>query len=100
MRNGTRTRGKENAHSLAADGPQACHHVGRSAQPPAKLRPRMIEFLVLLLAVVLLATKGLSNPVAVALLSVAGLAGILLAFVLEGKTRAALAALADVPEAS
>jgi len=60
-------------------------------------RYRTLAAAIPLLAVVLLATKGLSNPVAVAILSVAGLAGILLAFVLEGKTRAALAALGDGP---
>ena len=60
-------------------------------------RYRTVAAAIPLLAVVLLATKGLSNPAAVAILSVAGLAGILLAFVLEGKTRAALNALGDVP---
>ncbi len=60
-------------------------------------RYRTVAAAIPLLAVVLLATKGLSNPAAVVMLSVIGLAGILLAFVLEGKTRAALTALADVP---
>jgi len=50
-----------------------------------------------LLALALLASKGLSNPVIVGILSGAGLAGIALAFVLEGKTRAALTALGDGP---
>jgi serine/threonine protein kinase len=50
-----------------------------------------------LLAVALLAFRGTSNQVAVALLSVAGLAGVALAFMLEGRTRNALAALADLP---
>lgn len=50
-----------------------------------------------LLAVALLASRGASNPAAVAALSVAGLAGVALAFVLEGRTKAALAALADLP---
>ncbi len=48
-----------------------------------------------LLALALLASKGLSNPITVGILSGAGLAGIALAFVLEGRTRAALTALAD-----
>jgi len=56
-------------------------------------RYRTVAAAIPLLAVVLLATKGLSNPTAVAILGVTGLAGILLAFALEGKTRAVLAAL-------
>jgi hypothetical protein len=52
-----------------------------------------------LLAVGLIATRGLSNQLAVAVLSVAGLAGVVVAFVLEGRTRAHLAALAEVPAA-
>jgi serine/threonine protein kinase len=50
-----------------------------------------------LLAVGLLAFRGASNQVALSVLSVAGLAGVGLAFLLEGRTRAALAALADMP---
>jgi serine/threonine protein kinase len=50
-----------------------------------------------LLAVALLAFRGASNQLAVAVLSVAGLAGVALAFLLEGRTLNALAALADVP---
>ena len=50
-----------------------------------------------LIAVALLASRGVSHPFAVAVLSVTGLAGTLLAFALEGRTRADLAALADVP---
>jgi hypothetical protein len=50
-----------------------------------------------LLAVALIAFRGASNQLAVALLSVAGLAGVALAFVLEGRTRTALAALSDLP---
>ena len=61
-------------------------------------RYRAVATAIPLLAVALLATRGLSNPAAVAVLSVAGLAGILLAFVLEGKTRAALAALGSASE--
>lgn len=56
-------------------------------------RYRTVAAAIPLLAVVLLATKGLSNPTAVAILGVTGLAGVLLAFALEGKTRAVLAAL-------
>ena len=50
-----------------------------------------------LLAVALLASRGASNTSAVAALSVAGLAGVGLAFLIEGRTRADLAALAEVP---
>jgi eukaryotic-like serine/threonine-protein kinase len=52
-----------------------------------------------LLAVALLASRGASHPFAVAALSVAGLAGVALAFFIEGQTRADLAALAEVPTA-
>jgi len=50
-----------------------------------------------LLAVALLASRNVSHPFAVAALSVTGLAGTAVAYVLEGKTRRDLAALADVP---
>jgi hypothetical protein len=50
-----------------------------------------------LVAVALLASRGASNPPAVAAMSVAGLAGVALASALEGRTRTALAALADLP---
>ncbi len=50
-----------------------------------------------LLSVALLAWQGLQDPFAVAVLSVTGLAGTLLAFALEGRTRSDLAALAEVP---
>ena len=46
-----------------------------------------------LFAVALLASRGTSQPIAVAVLSVIGLAGTLLAFVLENRTRSDLAAL-------
>ncbi len=50
-----------------------------------------------LIAVALFASRGASNPPAVAAMSVAGLAGVGLAFVLESRTRAALTALIDLP---
>ena len=50
-----------------------------------------------LLAVALLASRGASHPFAVAALSVAGLAGVALAFLIESRTRSDLAALANVP---
>jgi serine/threonine protein kinase len=50
-----------------------------------------------LVAVALLASRGASSPPAVAAMSVAGLAGVALAYILEGHTRRALAALADLP---
>jgi serine/threonine protein kinase len=50
-----------------------------------------------LLAVALLASRGASSPPAVAAMSAAGLVGWALAFVLEGRTRSALTALADLP---
>jgi serine/threonine protein kinase len=50
-----------------------------------------------LLAVALLAFRGTSNQLAIAVLSVAGLAGVGFAFLLEGRIRTALAALADLP---
>ncbi len=75
----------------AADGP-ALRRVDRELS-----RYRTVATAIPLLAVALLATRGLSNPTAVAVLSIAGLAGIALAFMLEGKTRAALNALGDRP---
>jgi hypothetical protein len=48
-------------------------------------------------AVALLASRGAADPFAVAVLSVAGLAGTGLAFAIEGRTRADLAALAAIP---
>jgi serine/threonine protein kinase len=53
-----------------------------------------------LVAVALLASRGASHPFAVAALSVAGLAGVAVAYVIEGRTRADLAALTDVPTPS
>jgi hypothetical protein len=50
-----------------------------------------------LIAIVLLASQGASSPPAVAALSAAGLTGAALAFVLEGRTRTALAALIELP---
>ena len=50
-----------------------------------------------LIAVAILASRGASNPPAVAAMSVAGLVGVALAFMLESRTRAALAALIDLP---
>ena len=50
-----------------------------------------------LLTVALLATRGASNPAVVPVLSAAGLAGVAVAFVLESRIRADLAALAEVP---
>jgi serine/threonine protein kinase len=50
-----------------------------------------------LVAVALLASRGASHPFAVAALSVAGLVGVALAYVIETRTRADLAALTDVP---
>lgn len=50
-----------------------------------------------LVAVALLAVGGASDPAAVAVLSAAGLAGVGLAYALEGRTRADLAALAELP---
>ena len=52
-----------------------------------------------LLAVALLAFRGSSSPYAVAALGVAGLAGVALAYFLEGQTRADLTALTAVPAA-
>ena len=48
-----------------------------------------------LIAVAMLASRGASETYAVAILSVTGLAGTLLAFALEGRTRADLKALSD-----
>jgi serine/threonine protein kinase len=59
-------------------------------------RYRVAAAVVPLFVVALLAWRGVSNPFAVAVLSVTGLAGTLVAFILEGRTRADLAALADV----
>jgi serine/threonine protein kinase len=58
---------------------------------------RVVAAGVPLAAVAALAWRGATNPFAVAVLSVTGLAGTLLAYVLEGRTRADLAALADAP---
>ena len=55
-------------------------------------RYRMVAAAVPLFAVALLASRGVAEPYAVAALSVAGLVGTLLAFVLESRTRADLAA--------
>ncbi|MBN9120274.1 MAG: serine/threonine protein kinase, partial [Planctomycetes bacterium] len=52
-----------------------------------------------LLAVALFTSRGTSNPVAVAVLSAIGLLGVGLAYVIEGRTRADLAALAEIPSA-
>ena len=40
---------------------------------------------------------GLSNTAAVAILSVAGLVGVVVAYLIEGRIRADIAALSDVP---
>jgi serine/threonine protein kinase len=76
------------------------------ADPPALRRVdrdlgryRAAAAAVPLLAVALLASRGAANLAAVAALSAAGLAGVALASVIEGRTRADLAALADVPAA-
>ena len=50
-----------------------------------------------LLAVALLASQGASSLLPLAVLGLTGMAGVLLAFVIEGQTRAALAALGDYP---
>ena len=50
-----------------------------------------------LIALTLLASLRTSEPLAVAVLSVVGLAGTLLAFLLDGKTRSDLAALSATP---
>ena len=62
---------------------------------------RLLATLVPLAAVMLLALRGMSDDAALATagLSVAGLVGTLLAFGLEGRTRADLAALAEIPKA-
>jgi serine/threonine protein kinase len=62
------------------------------------IRYRAAAVAVPLLAVALLApSAGVSNRWAVGVLSLAGLAGFILAYILEGRTRAALSALADIP---
>ena len=58
-------------------------------------RYRMVAAAVPLFAVALLASRGVAQPYAVAALSVAGLVGTLLAFVIEGRTRADLRALTE-----
>jgi hypothetical protein len=50
-----------------------------------------------LLAVALIASRGASSEVAAAVLSVAGLLGVAVALVIEGRTRADLAALLELP---
>jgi hypothetical protein len=50
-----------------------------------------------LLAVALLASRGASNPAAAAALSVAGLIGLAVAYVIEARTREDLAALSEIP---
>ena len=50
-----------------------------------------------LFAVALIASRGESNEVAAVVLSVTGLLGVVVAFVVEGRTRADLAALLDIP---
>jgi eukaryotic-like serine/threonine-protein kinase len=72
---------------VAEDTP-ALRQVGRDLS-----RYRAAAAAVPLVAVGLLASRGVSQPFNVAALTVAGLAGSLLAFVLEGRTRADLAAL-------
>jgi hypothetical protein len=51
-----------------------------------------------LLAIGLLASHGTSHSGAAGVLSIVGLAGVGLAFLLEGRTRTALTALADFPD--
>jgi eukaryotic-like serine/threonine-protein kinase len=58
-------------------------------------RYRMVAAAVPLFAVALLASRGVAQPYAVAALSVAGLVGTLLAFVLDSRTRADLRALTE-----
>jgi serine/threonine protein kinase len=77
---------------FSADDRAALHRIEREIG-----RYRAAATAVPLLAVALIAFRGASNQLAVAVLSVAGLAGVVLAFMLEGRTRNALAALADLP---
>ena len=77
---------------FGADDRKALQQIGREIG-----RYRAAAAAVPLLAVALLAFRGASNQLAVAVLSVAGLAGVALAFLLEGRTRNALAALDDLP---
>jgi serine/threonine protein kinase len=58
---------------------------------------RALATAVPLLALVFIALRGASNSFAVAVLSVTGLAGTLVSFALEGRIRADLKALLDVP---
>jgi serine/threonine protein kinase len=50
-----------------------------------------------LVAVALLASRGASHPFAVAVLSIAGLVGVVVAYFIEARTRADIAALSDLP---
>ncbi len=82
---------------LGPDGPSAADgpHLRRVERELARYRAAAAA--VPFLAVALLASRDASNTTALAILGLTGFAGIPVAYFLEGKTRADLAALADVP---
>ena len=84
---------------LGPDGPRPSDAAAINRVERELGRYRAAATAVPLLAVALLASRGASNPVAVVVLSVAGLLGVGLAHLIEGLTRANLAALAELSPA-
>ncbi len=82
---------------LGPDGPQPADAAALRRVERELSRYRAAAAAVPLLAVALLASRGVSNPIAAAVLSVVGLVGVAVAFAIEGWTRADLAALAEIP---
>ena len=82
---------------IGPDGPAAADRAALERVGREMTRFRMAATAVPLLAVVLLVSSGREAEFGLTGLSVAGLAGTLLAYALEGRTRADLAALADTP---